>query len=82
MSDHCARSRYMLGHPSARAPDVGENRREVRPLGAERALARSVKQRVRFQAPVKWSPVGRCATPGLRAHPPPDPSDICKWRRR
>jgi len=53
-------------------------------LRAERAGARSVEQRVRFQAPVNRSPAGRCAKLGLRARQTPDPdgSGICKWQRR
>ena len=38
---------------------------------------------VRF---VIWVPVGRCAPPGLRARPPPNPShlrsDISKWQKQ
>jgi hypothetical protein len=40
------------------------------------------RQRVRLRALLNWAVVERCATPGLRARPPPDASDICKWQRR
>ena len=40
-----------------------------------RASSRSLgRQQVRFRAPLNRAPVGRCATPGLRARPPPDPN--------
>src|SRR5262249_23503350 len=45
-------------------------------LRAERADARSVAQRMRLRTPLNRAPVERCATLGLRAHPPPDPDDV------
>jgi len=52
-------------------------------LRAERADARSVKQRMRLQASVPRASVGRYAAPRAPRLPPPDPdgSDICKWQK-
>jgi hypothetical protein len=37
-----------------------------------------------FEPPHRGAPIGRCATPGLRARPPPDPdnSDISEWQKQ
>ena len=45
-------------------------------LRAEQAGARSVKKRQRFQRSALRASVGRCATPGLRARPPPNPTTV------
>ena len=46
-------------------------------LRAERAGARSVDNACGFPAQQHRAPVGRCATPGLRARPPPEPDHNC-----
>jgi hypothetical protein len=70
-------------------PGLGKTKEAA--LRAERAGARSVEERVPSRTQLNRTPVGRCATPRLRARPPPDPGhrgvtfvngrdgDICIW---
>jgi hypothetical protein len=50
-------------------------------LRAERADARSVKQRVRLQA-LMPAAVGRALRYAKAPRPPPTDSDICKWQKQ